>query len=481
MGQQFEKDHFSEQDFLEFSQRLHKQIYQLRDKIETKGFSSGPASFGAELELYLLDEEFNPKCTNQNILKTANNPLLTEELNQYNLEINLSPVESAPDALSQMQTQLLQELDKLENHAQEHQTQFMPIGILPTLEERHLHINHMTDLPRYRALTHQLSTGKSEPFHVDINGFESLRMSCAEVTLEGANTSFQVHYKVPADDFPNLFNAAQLVTPLVLAIGANSPLFMGKKLWQETRIALFKQSIDNRTKELTEWRQPARVSFGQGWIRHSAWELFAENVALYPPVLPVIDKQNSPFKELLMHHGTVWSWNRAVYDDHGDGHLRIEFRALPAGPTVVDMIANAALMIGLTKALANNINDYLVKLPFQHAEYNFYRAAKHGLDAKILWPSLKQSQLKDFTVGEILMHLLPHAVEGLISLGISPSDANYYIDIIEQRLAKRQTGASWQLAQLEKLEQKYDRKAAIQQMLSRYLYNMKANIPVSKW
>jgi hypothetical protein len=237
------------------------------------------------------------------------------------------------------------------------------VGILPTLNSSHLQRDFMTDLPRYRALTNELTALKVEPFLVHINGADSLKMCSDEVTLEGANTSFQIHLKVPADGFANLYNAAQLTNPLVLALAGNSPTFLGKKLWHETRIALFKQSIDNRIHALTKWRQPARVSFGHGWVRRSAWEIFAENVALYRPILPYVSPSKVPFAELNLHHGTIWSWNRAVFEPKHGGHLRIEYRSLPAGPTVVDMMANAALSIGWNQAISHQIPKMHFKFP----------------------------------------------------------------------------------------------------------------------
>ena len=250
MGQFFQKDNFTKTEELEFKRRLQVQLADLRGLVEQPSFSDPACSIGAELEMYLVDMQGNPAPCNSQLMQLMNNPQLQEELNKYNLEFNLSPVMAAGKPFAAMQDELQPLLTQLHNTAKQLDTQVVSIGILPTLKNEHLQRKFMTDLPRYRALTNQLSALKGKAFCVDIHGQDSLKTTCDEVTLEGANTSFQVHLKVPADRFAAMFNAAQLITPLVLALAGNSPTFLGRKLWQETRIALFKQSIDNRIRSL---------------------------------------------------------------------------------------------------------------------------------------------------------------------------------------------------------------------------------------
>ena len=245
MGRGLDKDIFSPEDHLEFRQRLQEQVEALRPIIAAPGFSSGPASLGAEIEYYLVGQDKLPVAKNLELLKAINNPLFTEELNQYNIELNLSPVQARGKPFSKMQREIETSLDNVSEHTQDLGAELVSIGILPSLSEKHLDPSFMTDLPRYRALSNQLRSLKGKPFEVNINGLDSLKANSNEVTLEGANTSLQVHLKVPADRFADMYNAAQLTTPLVMALAANSPLFLGRRLWQETRIALFKQSTDN--------------------------------------------------------------------------------------------------------------------------------------------------------------------------------------------------------------------------------------------
>ena len=481
MGQNFQQDSFSQHDHQCFRKKLQQQLVDLRDWIDNDKLTDNSPSIGAELEMYLVDNKGEPCPKNQLLIDTLAQKQLVQELNQFNLEYNLSPVDAKGTPFSTMEAELRPLLDQLQTTASNHGIQVVPIGILPTLKDVHLERRFMTDLARYRALTNELSALKGEPFNVDINGKDCLKTSCDEVTLEGANTSFQVHLKVPVEQFAEMFNTAQLITPLVLALSGNSPTFLGKRLWQETRIALFKQSIDNRIRSLTKWRQPSRVSFGQGWLREDPWECFAESVALYPPILPYLFENNEPFAELNLHHGTVWSWNRAVLEPKHGGHLRIEYRAFPAGPTVSDMMASAAMAIGLTVSLSDQIKDFMVKLPFQYAEYNFYRAAKHGLEARLLWPQENQHQPTEQPVSDIIKSLLPRAADGLSTLGVEQREIDRLMAINENRLATGQTGSIWQLNTLSRYQQTQSTTQALHSMLQDYINNMTAGDAVYTW
>jgi hypothetical protein len=292
---------------------------------------------------------------------------------------------------------------------------------------------------------------------------------------------------VPARDFAAHYNAAQLTSPLALALAANSPLIAGCRLWQESRIALFKQSIDLRERGNPDWRQPSRVSFGQGWMRNSAWELFAGNVALYEPLIPLLteeeDSSDPPrLPELCLHHGTIWPWNRAVYSHLDGGHMRIEFRFLPAGPTVLDMMANAALCIGWTLGLAaSSMDQYVARLPFRLAEYNFYRAAQQGMDAQLVWPRKNKGGLEERPIRELIEEFLPRARQGLDMLELEAQDVDRLWQIIEERFETAQTGASWQLRTFGKYRQSMDVGEACRSMLGDYVSNMAGSEPVARW
>jgi hypothetical protein len=348
-------------------------------------------------------------------------------------------------------------------------------------------------MPRYRALSAAVRRRREgAPFKVAIAGEDTLTLTWDDVTLEGANTSLQFHLRVAPEEFARVYNAAQLATGPVLAVSANSPLFLGRRLWDETRVALFRQAVDDRAEPQEGGPQShARVTFGHGWVRESALELFLEAVSLHAPMLPVVGPE-SPLEcvargqlprldELRLHQSTVWSWNRAIYDPRCDGHLRIEFRALPAGPTVVDMVANGALLLGLSLGLAEQMGSLLPAMPFYCARGNFLRAARQGLDAEMLWPSEVAPSPRPVPVPELVLQLLPVARKGLVSAGVDPGEADEMLGIIKDRVAARRTGAAWQRQTLARLEEKMPRVDALAALLERYRQHAETGAPVHTW
>ncbi|MEM8562790.1 MAG: glutamate-cysteine ligase family protein, partial [Pseudomonadota bacterium] len=430
MGREINQVDFEEADYQAFSASLERDLADLEVLLRRPDFGLGEATIGAELEIYVVDSDGHPLSLNEEIKRAANDPRLTLELNRYNLEYNLAPAALANAGMRALEEDILDRLRHVRSIAAPLGARIVPIGILPTLRESDFGRHCITDRTRFHALINQLLQRRGGKFKVDIDGRDPLQMELEDITLEGANTSFQVHYTVPPDDFADTFNAVQLMTPLALALAANSPTLFGRRLWHETRVPLFKQSIDTRHRDRYGWREPARVNFGQGWVRRGALELFREVVRIYPPLLPVcepvqgsdIDARKAPsLSELRLHQSTVWLWNRPVYDDVNGGHLRIEMRALPAGPTAVDMVANAAFLIGAAEGIRPQIDTLLPALPFSLAEYNFYRAAQHGLDARLMWPSFHQAGYREHTIIDVIAQILPLAQEGLSRIGVSSS------------------------------------------------------------
>lgn len=490
MGLEINKTDFTEDDFVNFSSRLQANLQALEAVLARPGFGDGDLSFGAELELYIVNEQCRPLHINQEIIQQLNDPQLTLELNRYNLEYNFSPVLLKDSCFAATQTEALGAMKKINACAAQWGGQVVPIGILPTLEQSDTGYHAMTKLPRFEALTKELTDLRGGPFTIAIEGEEKLQLAIDDVTLEGANTSFQIHIRVPANEFADFYNAVQLVTPLVVAMAANSPILFGHRLWQETRIPLFKQSIDCRPVDPLH-PIPARVNFGNNWIRESAFELFAEAALLYRPILPdcsdedpmaVVRAGGTPqLHELRLHQGSIWLWNRPVYDPTNGGHLRIELRALPAGPSIVDMLANAALAIGLAKLMQPSIKRLLPAIPFTYCTANFYRAAQQGMTADLFWPSQKQSQPQYKSVTEILQELLPAVPEQLAAMGCIEDDFQPLLKVIEERLATGQTGAQWQLKKLAELRKDMHKREALVAMFQQYQRNSAANIPVAQW
>ncbi len=491
MGVPVEDREYTEEDYSTFKQKLYLQLAALKQLIAREDFDTDSTYIGAEMEMYLIDEEGYVSPSNELLLDELNDPQFQTELNKYNMELNLSavPVEGKP--FTKILNEIQSKVSVLQKIASKHNIRVVPVGILPTLNEEHLSGAFITDFPRYRQLSKQLLRLKGDKFRVNIDGEEPVSFCCDDVTVEGANTSFQVHLMVGKNQFANTFNAAQMTLSFVTALGANSPILLGNRVWDETRISLFKQSIDIRNYNHHEWRQPARVSFGHGWVRKSAYELYAEAVSLFEPLFPqssnddtqaIMEQGGNPeLAELNLHMGTIWPWHRAVYSNKGKGHIRIEFRAIPAGPTSEDMCANAAFAIGLATGLRDEVESLMSIIPFRFAEHNFYRAAQAGVNAKILWKDGCGHHLKERPLLEVAKELLPVAEKGLTMLGVAEAERRHFLGIIENRIKTRMTGARWQKESLRHFEKHMPKAEACREMVKLYVDNAESCKPVSEW
>jgi gamma-glutamyl:cysteine ligase YbdK (ATP-grasp superfamily) len=490
MGTDIGKQEFDERDYSRFRERLEECLSALGQLLEQPGFGAGPATVGAELELFLVDGAARPLPHNQAIRAMAADPRVTVELNRFNLELNASPAPLAGRPFAALGGELNVLLDRVADAARAYAGRLALIGILPTLSQADLGPGVITDTPRYRALSSGLRRLRQDPFRIQIAGEDPLELASEDVALEGANSSFQVHLRVDPADFTRTYNAVQLATAPALAVSGNSPTFLGHRLWEETRIALFKQSVDDRLSNGPR-RRLARTALGTGWLRGGALELFTESIRLHQPLLPVLGGLGSPpggsgwqappLDELRLHQSTVWRWNRAIYDPASGGHLRIEMRALPAGPTVIDMLANAAFLIGLSLWLAGQDQQWTYALPFERADHGFYRAAQQGLSAQLSWPAGHRDQIRTLAAAKLVAELVPAARQGLLQAGVAEAEADGLLEVISARAASGQTGAVWQRATLAAAKRRHDRERALAVMLDRYLQCADTGLPVHTW
>lgn len=493
MGTEITREEFGEADYALFRKRLEDNLSELGRVLDRPGFGVGPVTIGAELELFLVDGTGQPLPLNHAVCAEAADPRITVEVDRFNLELNSTPVPlTGPDSrpFTVLGDELGLLLARADAAARIHQGRIALIGVLPTLTLAHLEAGVVTDAVRYRALGRGLQRLRQGPIQIRIAGEEPLELTSEHIALEGANTSFQLHLRVAPPDFTRVYNAAQLATAPVLAAAGNSPTFLGYRLWEETRIALFSQSVEDRDTRGPR-RRPSRSALGTGWLRGGALELFAESVRLYEPLLPWMSgpvglttgDQHAvpPLDELRLHQGTVWRWNRAVYDPAAGGHLRIEMRALPAGPTVTDMLANAAFLIGLTLWLADQDQRWTYALPFERAGHGFYRAAQHGLSAELSWPTGRRDQVRTLPAADLVAELLPAARQGLVGSGVAAAEADRLLEVIGARTATGQTGAAWQRAALAASRRGRTREQALAAMLEAYLSHAATGQPVHTW
>jgi hypothetical protein len=487
MGTEIASATFDERDYARFAERLEQGLSDLGRLLGRPGFGAGPVTIGAELELCLVDDAARPLPRNQAVRALAADPRIALELNRFNLELNSSPVPLAGPGsrpFAALAGELGELLDRVGDAARAHRGRVALIGILPTLGHAHLGLGVVTDAARYRALDRGLRRLRRGPLQIRITGAEPLELISEHITPEGANTSFQVHLRVAPGDFARTYNAAQLATGPALAVAGNSPTFLGHRLWEETRVALFKQSVEDRDHRGLK-RGPSRSAFGTGWLRGGALELFTESVRRHEPLLPFVSDAPAGdppgLDELRLHQGTVWRWNRAIYDPASGGHLRIEMRALPSGPTMTDMLANAAFLIGLTLWLAGRDERWTYALAFERADHSFYRAAQYGLDAELSWPADRGDRVRTVPAADLVPELLPAARLGLLDAGVAAAEADHLLGVIGARVATGQTGAAWQRATLAAAGHDRSRDQALAVMFDHYLSCAATGQPVHTW
>ncbi len=445
MGQEISQCQFTRRDFRRFRLRLRQETAALADWFREGRFAPAGGIGGFEIEAWLVDRQGQPAPLNQRFLERLGDPLVVPELSVFNIELNTPPLSLRGGALRRMHANLEELWQRCQRVAADLGATVALIGILPTLRDPDLTLDHMSDQKRYRAINDQiLQRRRGRPMQLAIQGVETLRLSHADVMLEAAATSFQTHLQVEAAGAAAFFNAALMLSAPMVGVAANSPLLFGKRLWEETRIPLFEQGVALAGGVRANDPRHRRVTFGDDYIRVSLLELFAENLAHYPPLLPVelSEEPAERLPHLRLHNGTIWRWNRPLLGFEADGtpHLRIEHRVMPAGPSIPDTIANAALYYGLAHELARTVPPSGPPLDFALSRSNFYSAARDGLRAEVVWLGGRRLPLRQL----LLEELLPLARRGLEALELDAADVTLYLDIIAARVISGRTGADWQ-------------------------------------
>ncbi|QOR69639.1 glutamate--cysteine ligase [Ruania alkalisoli] len=488
MGEDITTPSFSREHRQRYREKVRRCLDVFEEMLSTHHFEHAPSRTGLEIELNLVDSDHQPTMKNAEVLREIADPAFQTELGRYNIELNVPPAELPGDAVLELEEKLRQDLNHAEERASRHGAAIAMIGILPTLRPEHLTGDWMSPNPRYRALEDAVFAARREDLDLDISGAEPLRMTTGTIAPESACTSVQLHLQVSPTDFAAHWNAAQLLAGPQLALGANSPYLFGHQLWAETRTELFLQATDTRSPELRNQGVRPPVYFGDGWIT-SIFDLFEENVQYFPALLPECTDEDPEAElaagrtpqlgELRLHNGTVYRWNRPIYDVvDGEPHLRVENRVLPAGPTVVDTLANAAFYYGALEMLAQDERPVWTRISFAAAHSNFTAGARDGVEAQFYWPGYGDVPWDEL----VLRHLLPLAAEGLARRGVAASVVDRYLPIIEARCKWRRNGAWWQTETVTALERSgLDRPAALAEMLRLYLTGMHANEPVHTW
>ncbi|MEV3903128.1 glutamate--cysteine ligase [Mycobacterium sp. NPDC050551] len=493
MGEELKRTEFSREHRREYRRKVQLCLDVFETMLSQSSFEFERPLTGMEIECNLVDGDYQPAMSNTEVLASIADPAYQTELGAYNIEFNVPPRPLPGRAGLDLEADVRASLNAAERKAGSSGSHIVMIGILPTLMPEHLVSGDwMSESTRYQALNDSIFTARGEDIAIDISGPERLSLQTPNIAPESACTSMQLHLQVSPADFADNWNAAQVLAGPQLALGANSPYFFGHELWAETRIELFTQATDTRPEELKTQGVRPRVWFGERWIT-SIFDLFEENVRYFPSLLPDLSDEDPvaelaagrtpKLSELRLHNGTVYRWNRPVYDIVGSGadakpHLRVENRVLPAGPTVLDMMANSAFYYGMLRTLSEEDRPLWTKMSFAAAHHNFSEAAQHGMDARLYWPGLGEVTPDEL----VLRQLLPMAEEGLRRWGVAAEVRDRYLGVIEGRAKTGRNGAVWQTETVRALQERgLARPAALAEMLRLYCQRMHSNEPVHTW
>jgi len=457
MGQHDVSDQAGEAQLRRFARALLDDVEALEQLCANGRIEPGLQRIGAEQEMFLVDADGRPAPLALDVLAAAGEGFTTE-LALFNLEYNLPPLTFEGGCLAEMERRLAAALERARAAARAHEGDVLLSGTLPSLEKHDLQLSNLTPLPRYHELNRIMTELSGGTFRTLIKGLEELQLTHDNVLLEACNTSFQLHLQVGPQDFARCYNLAQVVTAPVLAAAVNSPLLLQHRLWRETRVALFEQSLDVRSDQHRARDARQRVSFGDTWVQESVAELYKEDIARFRVLLAADTGPSSldllaggevpPLRALSLHNGTVYRWNRPCYGViDGRPHLRIENRVIPSGPTVLDEVANAAFFFGLMVELGYEYGDVRDAFSFEDVKTNFQAAARLGLHATFHWADGEAFAARPL----LLNHLLPRARAGLSRRGIPAADVDRYLGVLEARVASGQTGAQWALHAVDRL------------------------------
>ena len=488
MGEQNVKKISDEATQQEFMKSLLTEVHALEIMLDSGLIESGVRRIGAEQEMFLIDKAHKPALKAMEILDAIDDDRFTHELGLFNLEANLAPHILGGNCLNLME----QEAQEIYRHARQTASRFdcdiALVGILPTLTKENLGLESMVPTPRYYALNDAIRALRGDEFRFTINGIDQLAVKHDNVMLEACNTSFQVHFQVSPENFAKNYNIAQVVTAPLLAAAVNSPLLLGKRLWHETRIAVFEYSIDTRSKIHQERGLKPRVHFGDRWLEESVTEIFKEDIARFRIVLTtdteedplgMIEKGVMPsLNALRLHNGTVYRWNRPCYGVHNNiPHLRIENRVIPSGPTIIDEVANAAFFYGMMAGMTEQVKDIREYLPFADVKSNFLASARDGIRAQMNWFNDTHLPVKQL----ILEQLLPLAREGLQESGIDQDDIDRYLGVVHDRVSMRRTGSRWVLESLEEMKDSGTLDQRLRCIVSSMVKQQSSGKQISQW
>ncbi|WP_222918957.1 hypothetical protein [Natrinema sp. SYSU A 869] len=320
--------------------------------------------------------------------------------------------------------------------------------VAPDGTERTIRIaTNMSDSARYHAMA---NTDQADSAGMRIEA-PHVSLQADTVMPESLITSIQPHYQVAhAPDLPENFNYALRVAGPLLALGVNSPFFPAdlyddeataaeiiRDAWMEHRISVFENVLNDPTTGEGKVRFPHDLE-----TVDEAIDRVADDDTIVPMPVESGERFDDQFHHFSRKHGTYWRWVRPVFGGptRSAANARIEFRPIPAQPTVRDSISFLAAFAGLMESLTR-LEHPVIELDWEIARENFYAAMVDGLEADLTWITNDGKETTDSLA--LYEDLLAHAEDGLTNRGLSEEDAAKYLYPLRRRVRQEVTPASW--------------------------------------
>lgn len=488
MGEKKVESEYDESQMRSFTRAVLNDLQAIEKMLANGMFEDDVHRIGAEQELFIVDSAMHPSPISIELIEEANDTRLTTEIGRFNLEANLTPLELKGACLSSMERELNEVITLARDSAAKFDSDIVLAGILPTIQPSDLTSENLTPIPRYHEINRVVTKLHGDNRVIHIKGRDEIQLTLQDTFIEFCNTSFQVHLQVGISELTNAYNWAQAIAAPVLASAVNSPLLFNRRLWHETRLALFQHATDTRSPIHQARCQPPRVNFGDKWIDDSVIEVLHEDAVRFRILLTQATEEDA--MEVLatggipklsawrLHNGTIWRWNRICYGVvNGKPGLRIEARFLPSGPTVVDEMANAAFFLGLMIALPAEFGDIRKYMSFDDAKNNFFNVARYGLNTQIHGldgQSRRAGRL-------ILEELLPRARAGLKAVAIEQTDIDRFLGVLEDRVRAERTGAQWMIDSLASMDKRAKPNVRMRSLTSAIMINQQHGKPLHTW
>ncbi|MDR5657421.1 hypothetical protein RH831_09535 [Halodesulfurarchaeum sp. HSR-GB] len=472
-----------------FQDRVHEDAKTITAEVEAGTFDNPQAIVGLEYEFYAVDDDGALARIPRRLLEYVG---FEKELGLHNAEMQTFPDPLNDAGLQAQEASVRSRIDAAARPMDAEGLHLVSDGIWtrpPAGESTREYLTgkveregltlatNMSDTARYHAMA---NTAIEPGMTIDV---PHVSLEAETVMPESLITSIQPHYQVPrATDLPEYFRYAVRVAGPLLALGVNSP-FLPPDLYEDVDpYAVLEDGYDEHRIDIFE--SVLNVPGRDGKVRfpedigtvEDAITAIAEDDVLVPMAVEKTGRFDDEFAHFRMKHGTFWRWVRPVFEgaSRTDANARIEFRPIPAQPTVRDSVAFQAAFAGLLEQM-RQYEHPLYDLPWDVARENFYAAMRDGLRADLTYLTADGTEATE--IDTIFGDLLEQAQAGLRRRGLTGETAARYLWPLRRRVRQEITPASWKRNRVrEHLQDGADLETAVGKMQETYVQTQRRTL-----